>query len=282
MSDDTPTTDLGHISAHRDGDVVIVEAPPRRRRRWLGWVIALVVIVVLVVVGWIVGDIVARDMADRYVRDQITQVFDLKPDAPMTVTIGEGSLIAQAITGGIDSVDVMVPDVSVGEIAGDVSISLTDIPLQSTQPVGTMNVTLSVPEENLAGLGSYLSGVDVSSITLVEDRVAIATQLELFGFPIPIGIQLTPEAKNGEIGFTPSVIELNGANISVPDLLGGPLAGIAGSVLATQSFCVAEYLPEALTVTSVDVVKKNLVVALTGDGKALGGPEFSRMGTCAS
>lgn len=280
MSDQNPTDDLGHIPAYRDGDVITVDAPPRKRRRWLGWVIALGVIAVLGVVGWIVGDVVARDYADRYVREQVIRVFDLEPNAKMDVEIGPGSLIAQAIGGSIDSVDVTVPDVSLGEISGDVSIAITKIPLEATRPVGTMRVELAVPEANLDGLRSYLSGVDVTSIGLVENRVAIATELELFGFPIPVEVELTPESTNGEIGFTPSIITVNGAQISVPDLLGGPLAGIAGNVLSTQSFCVAEYLPKALTVTSVDVVGKNLVVALEGDDEALGGPAFSTMGTC--
>ena len=281
MTDDAATADLGELPAYRDGDVIVVHEPPRKRRRWIGWVIALVVLVVLGIVAWIVGDIVTRDLARDYVRDQVIQVFELEPDARVDVEIGPGSMLAQLISGSIDSVDVGVPDAEFGPVAGDVRIALTDVPLEATAPLGTMDVRLSVPEANLASLTSSLSGVELSSIELVDDRVAVATEFEVFGFPVPVAVQLDPESTNGEIGFAPSEVSVNGAKISIQALRDGPLWGIVGPLFSTQSFCVAEYLPQALTVTDVAVEGKRLIVELEGDGEALGGTAFTTLGACA-
>ncbi len=45
--------------------------------------------------------------------------------------------------------------------------------------------------------------------------------------------------------------------------------------------CVADSLPQALTVVDVQVVGTNLVVKVNGDGTPLSGPGLSTMGVCA-
>ena len=65
------------------------------------------------------------------------------------------------------------------------------------------------------------------------------------------------------------------------DLRASPeFAGIAGQFLQSQDFCVASSLPKALTITDVDVVGSNLVIAINGDGTALSGPGLSELGVC--
>jgi len=59
------------------------------------------------------------------------------------------------------------------------------------------------------------------------------------------------------------------------------VSALAGQLLASQTFCVAEYLPQALTLTDVDVVGETLVLKINGDGTALGGPEIATMGVCS-
>jgi len=288
MADDTPTTDLGHFEVIPAGEVGSAEPetepaankPKKKRRGWIGWLIALVIIAVLVVVAWIVGDNLARSYAEQYVREQVQQVFGLEASKEVDVVIGPGSLIAQGITGSIDSVDVAVDDVTLGPIAGDIDIAMTGIPLSADGAVRTLRVTASVPEGELAGLASNVTAADVKSISLVEDRVAIESEFALFGFSIPVGVELTPVVTDGEIGFEPSVITLNGNEISVAALNDGPFAGLAGTLLSTQSFCVSSYLPQALTVTDVHVDGSALLIDLEADGAALGGSEFTSMGTC--
>jgi len=254
--------------------------PPRKKRRRRGLLIALVVVVLVVVIAWIVGDQVARSYAQSYIRDQLITTFDLPADQDLDITIGPGSLIAQAIGGSIDSVDVAIPKVPLGDIEGDVSLALTGIPLSATEPVDTLRVKLAVDEANVQNLSGYLSDAGNITISLEKDTVRIGTEFTVFALSVPVSVGLEPSAEDGAVAFSPTEFTVNDASVSLSDLKSGPLAGVAGGLLSTQSYCIAEYLPTAITLTDVTVTDTDLVLSATGDGAALGGPEMSTLGTC--
>ena len=56
---------------------------------------------------------------------------------------------------------------------------------------------------------------------------------------------------------------------------------IARTLLQQQSFCVAQYLPKALVLTSAKVVGTSMVLDFSGDGAAIGGSAFSTKGSCS-
>jgi hypothetical protein len=254
--------------------------PKRRKRRGLGWLIALLIVVVLGVGLWIAGDTFARSYAEQFVRGQIIEIFELPADTPLDVTIGPGSLIAQAIGGKIDSVNVAGDGLSFGGIAGDVVIDATGIPLDSAQPLDTLRVTLTAGEEELQALSNNLSGMDLQSIELLDSSIAIGTEYTFFTFTVPIGVELEPAVVDGQLSFQPTAITVNGSEISVADLTAGPLGGIAGPLLGAQSFCVSEFLPQAINLTDARITGGELIIELSADGEALGGDSMSTMGTC--
>ena len=275
MSDATPTLDLGHLD--------VEPAPkPKKKRRWIGWVVALVVLAGVIVAAWIIGDIVARQYAVDYVRDTVRQQFDLPADKEVEVEIGPGSLLAQALFGSIDSVDVAVDELTLGPVTADVAVAMTGVPLSGDAPVKTLRVTAAVAEDELGGLAGSLSGASIDSVTLVDDTIALESEFEILNFTVPVGVRLTPIVEDGQVGFEPQTILVNGAEISVAALNDGPFGGLADSLLASRTFCVSSSLPEALTVTDVEVARSALIVSLEADGAALGGSEFSRMGSCPS
>jgi len=264
-----------------DGEHAQPAAPKaRKKHRLRNALIALVVVVLVVVIAWIVGDQVARNYAESYVREQIITTFDLPADQKMDVEIGPGSLIAQAIQGSIDSVDVAIPQVPLGDVKGDVTLALTGIPLSSTEPVDTLRVKLAVDEANVQNLGSYLSDTDNITIALQKDEVEIGTTFTLFSLKFPVSVGLVPSAVDGAIAFDPTEITVNDASVSLDELKSGPLSGVAGGLLSSQTYCIAEYLPTAITLTDVTVTDTDLVLSASGDGAALGGPEMTTLGTC--
>jgi len=258
-----------------------VPTTPRKKRRLRGWLIALAVIVIVVVVAWIVGDNLARDYAKSYIRTQIISTFDLPADQPMGIEIGPGSLIAQAIGGSIDSVDVDLTDVPLGDVEGDVTLALTGIPLSETEPVDTLRVKLSVDEANVQNLSTYLSDEDNITIGLEPDEIVIGTTFTLLGAAFPVSVGLVPSAVDGGIAFEPTVISVNDATVSLSDLADGPLGDLAGGLLDSQAYCIAEYLPTAIALTDVSVTGEALVLSASADGVALGGPEMTTFGTCS-
>jgi len=258
-----------------------VPTTPPTKRRLRGWLIALAVIVIVVVVAWIVGDNLARDYAKSYIRTQIISTFDLPADQPMDIEIGPGSLIAQAIGGSIDSVDVDLTDVPLGDVEGDVTLALTGIPLSETEPVDTLRVKLSVDEANVQNLSTYLSDEDNITIGLEPDEIVIGTTFTLLGAAFPVSVGLVPSAVDGGIAFEPTVISVNDATVSLSDLADGPLGDLAGGLLDSQAYCIAEYLPTAIALTDVSVTGEALVLSASADGVALGGPEMTTFGTCS-
>ena len=263
--------------------VVIETKAPKKRRRW-PWILAivLVVVVALLVVGFFVAEKYVREYAENYARQQIVSVLALPEDTPVKVTLGEGSIILQALSGAIREVDVEADDVTFGELTGDAVISATNVPLDGSKPVKTLDITVTIDEENVRTLAGSLSGLELSSIELQDGVIAIGSEFNIFNIiVIPVAVDLAPAAKDGAITFDPVTIYLGDDPISVADLRNSPeFSSLAGDLLRTQTVCVANSLPQALTVVDVKVVGTDLVVKVNGDGTPLSGPGLSTMGTC--
>jgi len=257
-------------------------APPKKRRRWLGWLIAGLVLVVLLIVGFFVAENYARTYAENLVRERIVEVLALDSATDVDVDLGGGSLILQALGGSINSVTVDVAELSFGDITGSALITATGVPLDSAEPVDTLGIVATVSEANVRKLSSFMSGIELKTIELGDGVISATTEFDILGFfVIPISVDLVPSAVNGGISFDPKTIILAGEEISVADLRASPeFAGLASQFLQSQTFCVASSLPKALTITDVDVVGSDLVIAINGDGTALAGPELSELGVC--
>ncbi len=263
--------------------VVFMRPAKKKRRRWRGWVIALGILIVLGVVGYFVADGLARQYAVSYVKNEIRSVLHLAPTAPVDVNLGSESLIAQAIAGRVKRVDITVPEVNFGGIVGTATLTATDIPLDPSKPTGTIDVSVAVSQANVRQLASYLSGSDLKSIDVGNGVISIAADFPIFGLiTVPVTVDLTPSASNGSIAFDPQSVTLGTSKISVADLRNNPqLAGLASQFLASREFCVAQYLPKALKLDAVHVVGSTVIVSVSGDRVALGGPEMQTMGVCS-
>jgi hypothetical protein len=112
--------------------------------------------------------------------------------------------------------------------------------------------------------------------------IAIGSEFSIFNIVvIPLAVDLAPAAQDGAITFDPVTIYVGEDPISVADLRNSPeFSSIAGDLLRTQTVCVANSLPQALTVVDVQVIGSDLVVRVNGDGTPLSGPGLSTMGVC--
>lgn len=263
--------------------VIVVEqpTPPRRRRRWIGWLIAGVILIVLLVVAAIVGDSLARQAAAAAIRERIIAVLDLPADAVVDVDLGPGSLLLQAAQGSIDVVTIDIPRLTVGGITGAAVLTAEAVPLSETDPVRELDVKVTVPEAQVEKLSGYLSGIELTSIALTRGVIEVGTDLNLLFITIPVTVDLVPSATPGGIAFTPETIVAEGQTMSVDELLANPLiSGLAGDLLASQEFCIADSVPEALAVRDVVVEGSDLVLTLGATDTALSDPSFTRTGTC--
>jgi len=268
-----------------DGATLEIERelePPRKKRRF-GWLIAIVVVAAVLVAGFFVGDHFARQYATDLVRERIIEVLKLDKNTQIAVGLGSGSILLQAIGGSVNDVTVDIPELELGEISAGASVTAAGVPLDMSKPVEKLGITVTVTEEQAQKLKTFLSGIDLTSIELGGGVISVGTDFDVFGLlKVPVSVDLAPSATQGGIAFDPQTIVLDGNPISVQDLRNNPLvSALAGQLLASQTFCVAEYLPQALTLTDVDVVGETLVLKINGDGTALGGPEIATMGVCS-
>ena len=176
--------------------VVFTVEQPTKRRRW-PWILLIVLVVLagLLVAGFFIAEKYVREYAENYARDQIVAVLALPEDTPVAVTLGEGSIILQALSGAIGEVNVEAKDVTFGELTGDARITATKVPLDGTKPVETLDITVSIDEDNVRTLAGSLSGLELNSIELQDGVIAIGSEFNIFNLlVIPVAVDLAPAA----------------------------------------------------------------------------------------
>lgn len=276
-----PTRPVEPVAPGDTAVIELVEAPKKKRRRWIGVLIGLVVLAALLVVAFFVADAYAKTYAEAYVRDRIVEVLKLDPSARVDVDLGDGSVLLQAARGALDEVTVHVDTITFGDISGAAQITATTVPLDSSKPLDTLDIQVTVTEENVKKLSGFLSGIDLKSIELKDNLIRIGSEFNLFFFSVPVAVDLNPTAKDGGINFDPVTIMLGDQQISVADLRASPqFSSLAGDLLASRDFCVASFLPQALTLDKVAITGTDLVLGIDGDGTALSDPALSTLGTC--
>jgi hypothetical protein len=258
---------------------VPVEAPPKRKRR--GWIIALIVVAAVIVLGivaFVVAEALAKDYARGYVRDRIVEVLNLPDDAEVDVDLGGGSIILQALTGRVDTVDVDVPEVALGELTGAVRFHAEGVPLDEAAPVDVLRIDFAVGADDLTALGQA-TDENAPTFEFAEGEVLLNSEFAVFGATIPLSVTLEPSAAEGDLVLTPTSITLGSETFESGDddsFFGQILSGL----FQPQQLCIAASVPQALVLTEASIDEPELVLTFTGDGAAFGGPELSTPGTC--
>jgi hypothetical protein len=257
-------------------------APAKRKRRVWPFVVAVVVVVALIV-GAFIADAAVKAYAQDQIKQKVVAALGVDPATHVDVKIGGGSVLLQALGGKLSTVDITIPKLSFGQLVGSATMHATEVPLDQSAPLNKLAITYRVSEKNVSVLASQLSGMTLDTVTLDPPEIVANATFKVLGFGIPVGLGLTPSAANGQLAFTPTSILVSGQKFTSKQLLSTPgLGGLAKQLLKQQTFCIAQYLPKALHVTSVKVVGHELVLAISGDGAALGGSAFTTKGSCGA
>lgn len=252
-----------------------------KRRSGKRWWIAGGMVAVILIVGVILIETVGRAAAQSVIRDEIAASLDIDPTDGVAVDLGSGSLVLQALTGGIDVVTVELNRVEVNGLEASAHVVATEVPLGRSMPLGTFSMEVSIPEVEINKLATTLSGLELDSIELQDSAIRVSTVLPLLFIRLPVALDLLPVAAGDAIAFEPQSVLLGDQQLSVADLRENPLvSGLAGNLLSSQKFCVASSMPAALTIDSVAVEGSDLVIDLSADNIALGDEQWQRYGVC--
>ncbi len=253
------------------------EVRVRRRRRW-PWLIALLIVIVLVVAAFFTGEWIARDLVTKAVRQQISVRLGVPTDAEIDVDI-PGSLLLQVAGGRIDTATVSAPDITVGSMTGDVSVTLNDVGLWDGGSMSDGSVTVVLDTAQVQALMSTVDGFPADTIGLSEPDITMTTEMSALGISVPVGVALTPRADGGDLLLTPDVLTVAGAQITATDLR-SRFGSVADAVLQDWRVCVAQKLPAGLPLTGVRVTGDTLVADFTIDGGILTDPALREDGSC--
>jgi hypothetical protein len=253
--------------------------PTKKRRFWP--LIVVAVVLVALIVGAVVADAAAKSYAQDQIKQKVVAALGIDQKTDVRVALGGGSVLLQALSGKLSTVDVSIPKLAFGDLVGSAALHATQVPLNQSAPLQKLMITYRVSEKDVRVLASKLSGMKLDTITLDAPEIVATASLSVLGFGIPVGLGLTPSASNGRLTFTPTSILVSGQKFTSTQLLATPgLGDLAKQLLQQQTFCVAQYLPKALTVTSAMVVDHQLVLTISGDGVVLGGSGFTTEGSC--
>jgi hypothetical protein len=269
-------------AASTEPEVVVVAPPKKKRRRW-PWVLLIIAVVlaILLVIAYVIGENYAKNYARDYIKQRIVAVLGIEDPSTVKVDVA-GPVLLQALAGKLNDVDVTAESVTFGTLSGAATVHAEGVPLDANAKTDKLDVTFAMPEDQVASaLAGNLSGLNLDSIALEEPEIKVTSTLNLFFFTLPVGMGIVPSAEDGELVFTPTTVTLGDQDYTV-DELKQEIGDLAGPLLDQQSLCVNESLPVALKIVDVDVVKKDLVIKINGDGVVMGGTDLSTPGTCAS
>ncbi|WP_010205069.1 LmeA family phospholipid-binding protein [Salinibacterium sp. PAMC 21357] len=279
-----PTLDLGAqptVELVLGGGTTPESAPTKKRRSGKGWWIAGGIIAVILIVGVVLVETVGRAAAENLVRDEIVSSLGIDSADGIAVDLGSGSLVWQALTGGIDVVTIDLDRVEVNGLEASAHIVATEVPLSPSKPLETFSMRVAVPGAEIDKLATTLSGIELDSIELQDSAIRVSTTFRLLFISLPVAVDLLPVAAGDSIAFEPQSVLLGDQQISVADLRDNPLvSGLAGNLLSSQKFCVASSMPAALTIDSVAVDASELVIDLSADDIALGDDQWQQYGVC--
>lgn len=253
------------------------EEPVRRRGRGWAWGIVLVVVGVLVAAAAMSAEWFARSAVEGGVRTLVVSQLGL---AGQEVHVEAGGLVVpQLISGTLDEVTVTASDVSVGPISGDVTVTVTGMPIRADAPAEAGAATVRLDEQQLRALLGTVEGFPADAVGIADPDVTVSAEIAALGAAFPVGVALAPGAAHGEVVLTPRSFTLGEAQVTAEELQ-ERLGGFADTLAREWHVCVAEHLPAALTLTSVAVDGPELVAGFDIDGRVVVDSALRQKGAC--
>ncbi|MGN6273744.1 MAG: LmeA family phospholipid-binding protein [Protaetiibacter sp.] len=256
---------------------------PGRRRRRRAWPWVLLGVVVLLVLAAVAADALVRGVAEKAIAQELGAALKVPADTDVEVRIGGGSVLLQALSGGLDRVDVAVDDLTLGTLTGDLLLVAEGVPLDPASPTRELHVRYAIPESALAALTPEITGVTIDDVTLEGSELVASGGATVFGATLELGLGLTPSAVEGDLAFDPTSIRIGGDTLTAEQLRANPLfGGLADTLLQPRRVCIADQLPAAFSLTGLEVAGTELVATLEASETALGGDAFHSVGVCSA
>ena len=246
------------------------------RRRGIG-----IFIVVAVLVGGLVGayfivDSILRGVAETAARQQISSNLPEGVSGDVDVSIGGFSVIGQYLAGSFERVELTAPELSANGVTARVHVVATGVPTNTAKAIGDVEGTIETGPESINALLAAQGVPDSAEVTFGDGQVTYSGEIDVFGIAVGYLATATPTAAGDSVVFMPVAAEVTTGLGSLD------VSGVLERILAENppTLCVAQYLPEGVEVTGLDVTPERMRVTLQSDSLMLDKSSLATFGTC--
>ena len=268
---DQPTEVIGADRAA----AAAVASPRRRRPRWLRVTLWILLPLLVLVALLVVADVVVRTIAEQRVASEIEKNLPDTVKADVSVHIGGVSVIQQYLSGSFESVELDAPHATVNGAPLSATIRATGVPADFSKPVQHATGTLTVSQDSLNRLITIPGST--GDITLGDGTIGYEGKIDLLGLPVGYTVNATPRAAGAQVLLQPGKASLTtgGGDVNLTRLLqaltdNGPFP-----------VCAAQYLPDGVKVSDIQVTPKAATVTLTASDFVLDEAFLHSKGSCS-
>lgn len=247
-----------------------------RKRRGVAALVISGALVAGLVVAFFIVDAGLRSYAEDRVKTEISKNLPEGATGDVDVSIGGLSVIAQYLSGSFDRVELDAPEFALGGAPAAVHIVASGVPVDRTKPIREVTGTVDLGQESLNALLAAGGATGDAELALGKGEVTYSGTFPVFGLDIGYEATATPSASADSLLFTPTAAELTSGVGSVD------LSDVIPLILGQEplSVCVAQYLPDGVTLTGVDVSPDHARVTLESSTLMLTRESLTTMGAC--
>ncbi|MFO7690569.1 MAG: DUF2993 domain-containing protein [Cryobacterium sp.] len=255
---------------------------PRRGKKRPGRRAGLIifgVLILLLVGAYFIVDAGARAFAQGQAEKQIAESLPDSVTGDVSVAIGGTSVIAQFIAGSFEQIELDAPNLLVDGVPAAVHVTASRVPTNTAVTIGNVEATLDFTPAALNALLAKTSTVPPAELTLGDGDASYSGTINVAGFSVGYVATVQATAAGDTIVFTPTTTELT-TDVGTLDV-----SGVVDFVLDSQNSlgaCIAEYLPEGVDATGVDVTPERARITLESSTLTPGSQSLTTLGTCAN
>ncbi|MEO6199794.1 MAG: DUF2993 domain-containing protein [Cryobacterium sp.] len=245
------------------------------KRRGIAALVISAVLVLGLVVAFFIVDAGLRSYAQGRVKAEIVNNLPEGATDDVTVSIGGVSVIAQYLLGSFDRVELRAPNYVVNGSPAAVHIVAFGVPVDRTKPIRDVRGTVDLGQESVTALVAASGSAD-ADLTLGTGTVSYSGIFPVFGLTIGYRADAKPSTSPESLLFTPTDAKLT-TGIGTVDLSEVVPLILGGNPLTV---CLAQYLPDGVTLTGVDVTPERARIKLESSTLMLTRQSLTTLGSC--
>ncbi len=248
------------------------------KRRWIIAIVIIVISVLALVGAYFIVDPILRSYYENQVKQEITGNLPEGVTGDVEVTIGGASMIGQYLVGSFERVDLRAPALVVDSVPAFVHIVATDVPVDTSRPVGAVKGTIDLTQQALNDIFDLAGNAGDAELVLRAGEVGYTGTITLFGIRIDYLASATPTAEGDRLVLTPQGAEVT-TGIGTLDV-----SGIVQRIVAERpiTICVAQYLPDGVELTGVNVTPDRARITLESSTLMLTQESLTTLGSCSA